>query len=82
MRDHVGPRGLVRSVREAARDVHARLIDDDAWVPIATRVVDAAPYVSKQVRIVLENCGEVDPLSLDDYRARDGMQALESCLTR
>ena len=29
---------------------------------------------------VLENCGEIDPLRLDDYRARDGYQALEQCL--
>ena len=42
----------------------------------------ASGYTSKQVRIVLENCGEVDPLSLDDYRAREGFQALEACLSR
>jgi NADH-quinone oxidoreductase subunit F len=38
--------------------------------------------MGKQVRIVLENCGQIDPLSLDDYRARDGMRALEECLNR
>ena len=36
------------------------------------------PTSSKQVRVVLENCGEVDPLSLDEYRQRDGMRALET----
>jgi NADH-quinone oxidoreductase subunit F len=35
-----------------------------------------------QVRIVLENCGQIDPLSLDDYRRRDGCRALEDCLAR
>ncbi len=34
----------------------------------------------RQTRIVLENCGEIDPGSLDDYRARDGYRALERCL--
>jgi NADH-quinone oxidoreductase subunit F len=31
------------------------------------------------VRIVLENCGEIDPLDIDDYLARDGYQALAKC---
>ncbi len=34
----------------------------------------------EQTRIVLENCGEIDPSSLDDYRARDGYRAFERCL--
>jgi NADH-quinone oxidoreductase subunit F len=33
-------------------------------------------------RIVLENCGVVDPLNLDDYRARDGYAALSTCRER
>ena len=80
LRRHVRPNGALRSVREAVQDARARVVDDDAWVPIETRLVDAAPYVSKQVRVVLENCGEVDPLSLDDYLQRDGMRALEACV--
>ena len=35
-------------------------------------------YLGKQKRIVLENCGEIDPLNIDDYLARDGYQALEN----
>jgi NADH:ubiquinone oxidoreductase subunit F (NADH-binding)/NADH:ubiquinone oxidoreductase subunit E/Pyruvate/2-oxoacid:ferredoxin oxidoreductase delta subunit/(2Fe-2S) ferredoxin len=80
VRRHVPPAGLLRKVREEARDVRARLVDDRAWTPIASRAVDAAPYLGKQVRIVLENCGEVDPLRLDEYRQRGGMRALEACL--
>ena len=82
VRRHVRPRGFLRNVREHAHDVRARFGDDRAWVPITARSVDPAPYVSKQVRVVLENCGEVDPLSLEEYRRRDGMRALETCLTR
>jgi NADH-quinone oxidoreductase subunit F len=81
LRRHVRPSGAFRSVREAVHDAHARVVDDDAWVPITTRLVDPAPYVGKQVRVVLENCGEVDPLSLDDYLKRDGMRAIEECVT-
>jgi NADH-quinone oxidoreductase subunit F len=32
-----------------------------------------------QQRIVLENCGEIDPLDIDDYLARGGYQALQRC---
>ena len=31
------------------------------------------------IRIVLENCGEIDPLNIEDYLARDGYQALAKC---
>jgi NADH-quinone oxidoreductase subunit F len=37
-------------------------------------------YFRKQRRIVLENCGEIDPLRIDDYLSRDGYRALERCL--
>jgi len=82
VRRHVRPHGVVRAVREGIKDMRARVLDDRAWTPLARREVDAAPYVSKQVRVVLENCGDIDPLSLDDYRSREGMRALETCLTR
>jgi NADH-quinone oxidoreductase subunit F len=39
-----------------------------------------AAYLGKQKRIVLENCGDIDPLRLDDYRAKGGYQALAQCL--
>jgi NADH:ubiquinone oxidoreductase subunit F (NADH-binding)/NADH:ubiquinone oxidoreductase subunit E/Pyruvate/2-oxoacid:ferredoxin oxidoreductase delta subunit/(2Fe-2S) ferredoxin len=82
VRQHVRPSGLLRRAREHAEDVRTRLVDDGAWTPISDRAVDPTPYLDKQVRIVLENCGEVDPLRLDEYRQRGGMRALETCLTR
>jgi NADH-quinone oxidoreductase subunit F len=36
-------------------------------------------YLAKQKRIVLENCGSIDPLNIDDYLARDGYRALAIC---
>ncbi len=41
-----------------------------------------AAYLARQTRIVLENCGEIDPRNIDDYLARDGYRALERCLGR
>ncbi|MBF0547237.1 MAG: NADH-quinone oxidoreductase subunit NuoF [Candidatus Riflebacteria bacterium] len=37
-------------------------------------------FMEKQKRIVLRNCGHLDPLSLDQYIARDGYKALETVL--
>ena len=82
VRRHVRLRGLMRVAREVMRNARSRLHEDDAWDSIATREIDAAPYTQKQVRVVLENCGEIDPLSLDDYLQRGGMRALNDCLNR
>jgi NADH-quinone oxidoreductase subunit F len=45
-------------------------------------VVDPNESMAKQKRIVLRNCGVIDPQSLDEYLAREGYQALEKVLTR
>jgi len=37
-------------------------------------------FFRNQVRIVLENCGVIDPESLEEYRTRDGYVALETAL--
>jgi NADH-quinone oxidoreductase subunit F len=37
-------------------------------------------FFAKQKRIVLRNCGVMDPESLEAYRARDGYQALDKVL--
>ena len=39
----------------------------------------APEFLRNQRRIVLENCGEIDPLDVDDYLARDGYRALRRC---
>jgi len=80
VRKHIKPRGLFRKIHEGFRDTRARMFDDSVWKPLSDREVDAKPYTGKQVHIVLENCGIVDPLSLEDYRRHDGMRALEECL--
>mgnify|MGYP000851712273 CR=1 FL=1 len=39
-------------------------------------------FFAKQVKIVLRNCGIVDPLKIEDYIARDGYAALAKALTQ
>lgn len=40
------------------------------------------PMLKPQVRIVLRNCGIIDPDEIDHYIARDGYRALAECLAR
>ena len=37
-------------------------------------------FYNKQMRIVLRNCGTIDPENIDEYIARDGYKALEKVL--
>jgi len=47
----------------------------DEWV------VHPEDVLGKQKRIVLRNCGKIDPHSLEDYKAHDGYKALKKVLT-
>jgi len=39
------------------------------------------PFFKQQVKIVLRNCGVIDPLKIEEYIAREGYQALAKALT-
>ena len=39
------------------------------------------PFIAKQTRIVLENCGKLDAESLEEYLASGGFRALEKAMT-
>ncbi len=39
------------------------------------------PFFRKQVKVVLRNCGLIDPLKIEEYIARDGYMALAKVLT-
>ena len=70
-----------------------RLVDEhvvggkaiDEWVVLkdygATAVSGAEePFIIKQKRIVLRNCGLIDPMSIDDYLAAGGYQGIKKAL--
>ncbi len=44
------------------------------------RSPDEIPFIAKQTRIVLENCGKFDAESIDEYIASGGFSALEKAL--
>lgn len=39
-----------------------------------------AAFLEKQKRIVLRNCGQIDPMSIDDYIEKGGYKAIEKAL--
>ncbi len=42
--------------------------------------VEDIPFYKKQMRVVLRNCGKIDPENIDEYIACDGYKALEKAL--
>ena len=60
-------------------EVHGRQLHSLSFINPASK--EPIPFQAKQLRIVLSNCGLIDPESLDDYLAADGYSALERALT-
>src|SRR3974390_2504372 len=48
--------------------------------PVAELQCDLNEHFDKQVRVVLENAGHIDPEKIDDYISRDGYKALMTAL--
>jgi NADH-quinone oxidoreductase subunit F len=84
VRRHLQPRNWLTRLRWAT----GRWVDDlsrNGAPTLEESLLDttkgpAGNFLGKQQRIVMENCGEIDPLSLDDYSNRDGYEALTRCL--
>jgi bidirectional [NiFe] hydrogenase diaphorase subunit len=49
--------------------------------PVTELQCDLNDHFDKQVRVVLENAGHIDPEKIDDYISRDGYKALLTALT-
>lgn len=57
-----------------------RLLCKDINVGVVNRL-DELPFYKKQKRIVLKNCGVINPEDIDEYIAFDGYKALQKVLT-
>jgi len=82
---HLRPSGWLRKAGAAVNRVVDLLFEDKAWEsPQKYEIDDGTPpvraFLSKQKHIVLEGCGEMDPLDVEDYRSRGGYAALEKCV--
>ena len=84
---YVRPRGLAARVRRRAAAV-ARVFAGGGngtaldLVRMDRQSSDTAAYLARQHRIVLENCGDIDPVNIDEYIARGGYAALDACVHR
>jgi len=67
----------------AASDVD-KLLDsgmlNGAEHPLRLGAAEEIPFLKRQTRLTFARCGIVDPLSIEDYRAHDGMAGLERAL--
>ena len=77
VRRHLRPKGLLTRARWFAASLTERGAPNENAAS-----ADGAAASSAAPRIVLENCGIVDPLSIDDCIARGGYKALRACLER
>jgi NADH:ubiquinone oxidoreductase subunit F (NADH-binding)/NAD-dependent dihydropyrimidine dehydrogenase PreA subunit/(2Fe-2S) ferredoxin len=67
--------------KEIPTDSRLGHFGEDGELPDVPRFYDH-PMLKSQVRLVLRNCGIIDPNSIDHYLARDGYAALEKVLSR
>jgi len=75
-------RSLLETFFEKGEIYKARLVGYFGEVPLDNipKFFDH-PMLAPQVRIVLRNCGIINPEDIDHYLARDGYIALEKCLS-
>ena len=76
-----GSRTAYRHVQEedVARIVSEHVLGGE---PVEELLLQPDGFFDRQVRIVLENCGLIDPQSLQEYREHAGYEALEEVLTQ
>jgi bidirectional [NiFe] hydrogenase diaphorase subunit len=67
-----------RVTPELARRILAGHLDHT--LPAGNLLPESFPFLARQTRIVLENCGRIDPENLDHYLAADGYAALAMAL--
>lgn len=81
VRRHIRPNNWLRRVYwkvQALSQNFSRDRNPDRCFDTQTESDDV--FINYQKRIVLENCGEIEPLDLDAYSQRGGYRALERCL--
>ncbi len=65
-------------VAEKLLGIYANGRVDEAWASYPK--MSEVPFFAKQKKIVLENCGIIDPESIDQYLARGGYSALSKVI--
>ena len=68
---------LYAKVKDANAEAIVKSLGDK---PVPELQCDLNEHFEKQVRVVLENAGHIDPEKIDDYISRDGYKALMTAL--
>jgi NADH-quinone oxidoreductase subunit F len=69
---------VAEDIMKGERVERLLLLDTETQKPISK--MSDIRFFAKQHRIVLKNCGVIDPQRLEDYTARDGYKAFEKVL--
>ena len=77
------PNGRVAYGPVKPRDVPGLLdngVSEGRVHPLFLGLTEEMPFLKKQTRLTFARCGITDPVSLEDYRAHDGLKGLEKAL--
>ncbi|NJE54736.1 NADH-quinone oxidoreductase subunit NuoF [Thermococcus sp. 21S9] len=80
---HVDPKKVPRIIEEHVvngKPVKEWIVKRDWWENGERKTWDVDGYFAKQVKIVLENSGYIDPENIDEYIAVGGYEALKKAL--
>jgi NADH-quinone oxidoreductase subunit F len=85
VRKHIKPRGFFRRMRTRFSTALDQFLTDESWAPVErhsleTRDGPVCEFLGPQKRIATEECGNVDPLDLNEYLAHDGFKAAKRIL--
>ncbi|HUU59933.1 MAG TPA: NADH-ubiquinone oxidoreductase-F iron-sulfur binding region domain-containing protein, partial [Phycisphaerae bacterium] len=83
---HFKPPGVVRRIAQTASQALEKLLTDESWAPVTRYSIEVrdppvAAFLAPQRHIATEHRGNLDPVDLDEYLARDGFAALRRILT-
>ncbi|AHL23659.1 NADH-quinone oxidoreductase subunit NuoF [Thermococcus nautili] len=80
---HVDPKKVPRIIEEHVvngKPIEEWIVKRDWWENGERKTWDVDGYFAKQVKIVLENSGYIDPENIDEYIAVGGYEALRKAL--
>ncbi len=82
---HFRPPNPFKRTARTISSVLERLLTNESWEPVSRYSADVrdeplATFLGNQTHIALENLGEMDPISIDEYEQNGGFAALRRCL--
>jgi len=84
---HFKPRGLMRRVGRFVSRALEKVLTDESWQPITRYAIDVRDrpvreFFGRQRQIAIEQCGQIDPLDIDEYLSHEGFVTLRRALEK